>query len=300
MTKTSTEPKPVQPKPTRSGSWFRDTLVLIFRVLLLGIGGVSATLIGMAIATITPGQVEDTPLLEHALRQVNTVRKMVRRGPQAVVDDLILWDDAEVEQSSESESSGELSPSERQMIQAELATLQAELEQLRDRTSNADSSTNLAAEIATLRDRMATLETQLATGQLTSESLPLDVQPIVAQNGDSLRITLPSDVLFEAGSPTLNPRSQSIFDNVRQEIQNYPRAAVYVAAFTDLEGTLPRSPQRSFDQAKAVQEYLADAISEGSYHWVTVGYGQDDPAAELSTTPGLTNRRIEITVIPQS
>jgi len=58
----------------RSGGWFSSLLVTIFRLLLLGVGSVSALLFGIAIATVFPGDVETTPPLERILETISDFR----------------------------------------------------------------------------------------------------------------------------------------------------------------------------------------------------------------------------------
>ena len=61
----------------RSGSTglFQGTLIFIFRLLLLGISSISAGLMGVAIASVAPGEVDDPPPLEMVFRQVAEFRQ---------------------------------------------------------------------------------------------------------------------------------------------------------------------------------------------------------------------------------
>ncbi|MGB3613425.1 MAG: hypothetical protein WBA10_06475 [Elainellaceae cyanobacterium] len=65
-------PTPARSRPARSG--LRSVLVLIFRLLLLGVGSALALVIGILVAQMAPGSVDRQPLLEDLLRGVARFR----------------------------------------------------------------------------------------------------------------------------------------------------------------------------------------------------------------------------------
>lgn len=218
MTNTSTEATTEQsPKPT-SGGCFQGLLVLIFRLLLLGVGSVFAVLVGMAIATFYAAEVNQAPLLETVLERGVKLRQALQQSPGAALDELLRQ--------------GSGSPSE-----------------------------------------------ESAAPGITPDS-SIEAAPEVDQADNALRITLPSDVLFEDRSSELLAESQPIFENVVQEIQRYPGATVQVAAYGDRAATVARNRQTAFEQAQTVYQYLASNLDEDLYHWVTIGYAKDVQSAD--------------------
>ncbi|MEB3355497.1 MAG: hypothetical protein VKK04_02030 [Synechococcales bacterium] len=192
-----------QPSKSSSG-WLRGTLVLIFRLLLLGVGGAVALLVGIAIATLFPGNVTEPPILERVLRQATHTRQ-----------------------------------------------------------------------------DFETITTIGTDGAIAN---------------DVVRISLPSDVMFEETGTTLSTDGQTLLDNLIADIETLPGATIQVSAYTNEEGEPVRDRARSFEQAKAVEAYLAGMLDPDLYHWVALGYGQPQEASE--DVPER-DRRIEITVRPR-
>lgn len=76
MTHPSTDPatEPTKVATRRRTVGVRPLLVLIFRLLLLGVGSAIALLIGIGLAQFSPGRVDDKPFLEDVLRGVARLR----------------------------------------------------------------------------------------------------------------------------------------------------------------------------------------------------------------------------------
>ncbi|MGB3492002.1 MAG: hypothetical protein WBA57_04700 [Elainellaceae cyanobacterium] len=236
MTKTSpqftTEPSPAQSSST---GWLKSFLVLIFRLLLLGVGSISAVLVGMAIATVFAAEVNEKPLLETALHRGSKVRRALQQSPGTALDILLG----------------------------------------QDTTSTSEQS---------------------ASSDLNSDS-SLETVPAVNQTDNALRMTLPSDILFENSPSELDFESQLILESVVREIQLYPGATVQVSAYGDRAATIARNRQTAFEQAQAVQQYLAETLDEDLYHWVTIGYGKDGQSSGESENDEPLYRRVEISII---
>ncbi|MGF1498703.1 MAG: OmpA family protein [Elainellaceae cyanobacterium] len=208
VTEPTTTSKPSsQPdaKPSRTASdWLKGVLVLIFRLLLLGVGGTVALLTGIVIATFAPGNVTETPLLERLLRQASSARQDLQ-----------------------------------------------------------------------------TVTTVGAEGAIAN---------------DILRISLPSDVLFETAGTTLSANGQTLLNNLVADLEAIPGATVEVAAYTNDAGGPMGDRTRSFEQAKAVEAYLSEMLDPEQYHWVVLGYGQPQDASEAAPER---IRRVEITARPR-
>ncbi|MBW4516784.1 MAG: OmpA family protein [Timaviella obliquedivisa GSE-PSE-MK23-08B] len=258
-------------------------LVLIFRLLLLGISGSLAALVGIAIAQFYPDTAQEPPIVEKALRQsqnwVNQQKQALFPAPQPLTAPSPASPIAPSPINQLPPPSAPLSKADRDKLQAELAQLQAQLKGL--------------------GDRAATIETQLGETQLgSSATTPL---------GQALIVTLPSDSLFDATQTTLRPESLALLDSLISDLQRYPGATVRVLAHVDEQGAVAADRSRSFEQAKVVKQYLSSKLGE-NYQWVAIGYGHSRPLAGNSSQGDSTrmsqgdrqrNRRIEIAIDPQ-
>ena len=78
MTKSSTVQATERQTPQRSPGGGRSFLVLIFRLLLLTVGGSFAGLLGVAIAQFYPAQVQETPVLEKVFQRSEVLIRDIR------------------------------------------------------------------------------------------------------------------------------------------------------------------------------------------------------------------------------
>ncbi|NJN85405.1 MAG: hypothetical protein HC881_02650 [Leptolyngbyaceae cyanobacterium SL_7_1] len=86
MTDSSTpvsQPAPRSPVPPPKPNPVRSFLVLVFRLLLLGVGSGVAWVAGMAIAQVYPAQIDDPPLVEKMLRYSQALADWGRQFPQS-------------------------------------------------------------------------------------------------------------------------------------------------------------------------------------------------------------------------
>ncbi len=111
-------------------------------------------------------------------------------------------------------------------------------------------------------------------------------------------VTLPSDALFESGAVTLRSDTAAILDSILIDLQRYPDASIQVAAYTDQQQSAELDRQKTLEQARAVQKYLAGQMDQ-SIHWATVGQGHNRPLApDDSAISRQRNRRVEISIVP--
>lgn len=301
-----TTPTPALSKPPASQpaafSWGRAILTLIFRLLLLGVGGSLAAAVGIAVAQLYPAQTQEPPLVEKLLQSSETVLDNVKQIPKT-------WTGQEKQTTAPEASPAtpapqplsttSLSDNERQQLQTELTQLQAELQTL---TSN--SSEPLADRVQEIQKRIQAIQEKLSTFSTSPTASPAANQTFVAPatsrsaNGERLMVTLPSDALFDGEQTTLRPGTEAILNNILTDLQGYPQATIQVGAHTDDQGSPEANRARSLEQAKAVQQYLSTQLGE-DIHWVTVGYGHNQPLASDDTPENQQrNRRIEITIDP--
>lgn len=149
-------------------------------------------------------------------------------------------------------------------------------------------------------------------GSLASSAGPLpslpDVQipgATVQMEGQSVRIRVPADQLFAAGSSQLNPNSYQVLDRVADAIFRYfPKQRVAVEGHTD-SGSLSSSGQSNqfqlaTAQAQAVMDQLVRRNSIPYRQLTVVAHGPNFPRGDNQSAAGrAANRRIELVVYPE-
>lgn len=279
-----------------SFGWRQLFFTLTFRLLLLGVGGSSAAVVGVAIAQLYPSQTQEPPSLEKLVQQAQSLtQSLLKVGqipvwhiqPQSSPGSIAPSTDVLAPITAPSSS---LSASERQQLQVEMTQLQAELQTLTSQSTEplADRVQEIQKRIQMIQERLSRFTTQAVT------TAPLVASGISHDN--HLMVTLPSDALF-AAEGTLRP-DEAILDSILTDLQRYPGAAIQVSAHTDRQDGSTTDQDRSLEQAKAVQQYLSTQLNE-DVHWVTIGYGHSRPLV-LDDSPEnrQRNRRIEILIKP--
>jgi outer membrane protein OmpA-like peptidoglycan-associated protein len=116
-------------------------------------------------------------------------------------------------------------------------------------------------------------------------------------NGEGLKVTFESGILFETNSSTLNPQSQESLTKFAQSLQNNPETNIAVSGHTDNTGSDAINQPLSEKRAQSVVNFL---ISKGvaSGRMTSVGNGSNQPVASNSTPEGRAkNRRVEIVIV---
>ena len=127
-----------------------------------------------------------------------------------------------------------------------LASMQTENDQLRGRTS---------AMAAGMQTRS---QAEIRANNTLLRSMTITNMPgiNVRQDGDVIRIELPSDQLFNLGTAQLKLGSDAILKTVAADItQNYPQQLIGIEGHTD--GSPMTSPQYPTDQHLAVAQAMA-------------------------------------------
>lgn len=117
-------------------------------------------------------------------------------------------------------------------------------------------------------------------------------------DGQAIKVTFESGILFATSSSTLNPASQSSLASFAQSLQSNPDTDVEIYGHTDSSGNdginIPLSEQR----AQAVYNFLLSK-GVGGNRMITQGFGSSQPVADNSTPTGKAkNRRVEIYILP--
>ena len=128
----------------------------------------------------------------------------------------------------------------------------------------------------------------------------------IRQDNDLVRISVPADRLFMAGTASLHQGSRPYMDQIAQVLRdNYPQHIAGIEAHTDHDSTSIRNTQwrnqhqLTAAQAMAVFEQLT-ARSINPHQLFVLGHGGNHPLVSSGTSQGqLLNRRIEVVVYPE-
>ena len=125
----------------------------------------------------------------------------------------------------------------------------------------------------------------------------------VRQDGDLVRVTLPSDRLFNPGSVEWVSGANTLLDHVASSIaRSYPRQRITIEAHTDssIIGLPGGSQQLAASQALAVYQHLTAKGQLPAKQLVTMAYGPNFPRVSNATDEGRAkNRRIELVIYPE-
>jgi flagellar motor protein MotB len=128
----------------------------------------------------------------------------------------------------------------------------------------------------------------------------------VRQDGDVIRIEVPSDQLFNLGSSQPKPGADGLLRAIAADLsQNYPQQLIGIEGHTD--GSPVTSPQFPTDQHLAVAQAMTvyDGLTRAggmpARQLFVVAHGGSHPIVSNGTDAGRArNRRIEIVVYPET
>ena len=134
---------------------------------------------------------------------------------------------------------------------------------------------------------------------------PIEIPGLgVRQDGNSIRITIPTDQLFPAGTAQFMGTAFPVLDGLAAELaRNYPRQWIAIEGHTD-DSPVPggiSSLQLAAAQAVAVFDALTRRNRLPPQHFYVQAYGANRPLARNATAVGqAANRRIELVVFPET
>lgn len=214
--------------------------------------------------------------------------------------------------SNNNELTAQLAQSQQQVIvlRDQVTLLQRRLEdtatQLRDQQVARQEAERKAESVqASLQRRGAAVITANSSVKqsLNAVTIPgVEVRP----DGDVIRIEIPSDQLFRAGTSQLQPTAVTILDQVADAIaRNYPRQRVGIEGHLDAPpvygGPATSAHQLSGLQAQAVMDQLASRNRLPPGQLFTIAHGANHPRYPTATAEGRArNRRIEVVVYPET
>jgi len=297
MTKSAKpRPSPAHKPPPRQFRGFLFFGVIVFNLLLLGVGSSIAWLVGIAVAQVYPNASSEVPLTQQLLNQIQS------GGSQGIVP-VVTPSPAP---QPINEPSQRLTDPQRQQLRIQLQQLQGKLNTLIGRTAAVETQLGASRPTEPLEKRLQILEQQLASAPPISSGSgnnkpalgAISTTPERRQSSNTLVVTFPSDVLFDVGSTILRPGANVILDTIIADIKTYKGSAVRVMGHTDNQGSPQQNLDLSFSRAEAVMKYLSEAIGT-DYHWAAIGYGANRPAVNNNSENNRQlNRRIEVAITP--
>lgn len=128
------------------------------------------------------------------------------------------------------------------------------------------------------------------------QSLP-DATVETVNNGEAIKVTFDSGILFATNSSTLSDASRNALRNFANSLKSNPDTDIRIVGFTDNTGKVDYNQTLSEKRAKSVYDYLMmQGVS--SDRMVYEGKGVHDPVADNSTPEGRSlNRRVEILIL---
>jgi chemotaxis protein MotB len=179
---------------------------------------------------------------------------------------------------------------------SQLVALQTDNQQMASRT------TAMAASIRTQSQAEIRSNNSLLRN-LTITNLP-GVQ--VRQDGDVIRVEIPSDQLFNSGTAQLKYGAEDTLRTVGADLaRNYPQQKIGIEGHTDASqqfGVQTASPQHlSVAQATTVYDALVRASGMSPNQLFVVGHGPNHPVVSNASEAGQArNRRIELVIYPET
>ena len=123
-------------------------------------------------------------------------------------------------------------------------------------------------------------------------------QDRIEREGDTLRASLSSDVLFESGSARLQPGADAEIAQIAEILKRQPGAFLEITGHTDNRGTERHNLDLSERRAATIRDGLVRNGVDAS-RLRTRGEGEHEPIATNDTATGrAANRRIDVTVRP--
>ena len=129
-------------------------------------------------------------------------------------------------------------------------------------------------------------------------TLPEDTKIESVNNGEALKVTFDSGILFATNSSTLSDASKSALRNFATSLKANPDTDIRIIGFTDNTGKVDYNQTLSEKRAKSVYDYLMmQGVSTD--RMVYEGKGMHRPLWLAMTLPRVvrSNRRVEIVIL---
>ena len=130
-------------------------------------------------------------------------------------------------------------------------------------------------------------------------TLPEETTIETINEGEALRVTFDSGILFATNSSTLSDASRSATSLLADSLNQNPDTAIQIVGHTDNTGNVDYNQTLSEKRAKSVFDYLMVDQGVSSKRMEFEGKGIHEPIADNNTVEGRAlNRRVEIIILP--
>ncbi|MDR2968441.1 MAG: OmpA family protein [Tannerellaceae bacterium] len=132
--------------------------------------------------------------------------------------------------------------------------------------------------------------------QQIEQTVP-DATVETVNNGEALKITFDSGILFATNSSTVSDASKTALHNFSNTLKANPDTYIKIVGHTDSTGSVDYNQTLSEKRAKSVDDYLLlQGISQDRMTYE--GKGVHQPVADNNTLEGRSlNRRVEIMIV---
>lgn len=118
--------------------------------------------------------------------------------------------------------------------------------------------------------------------------------------GQAIKVTFESGILFATNSSTLNEASRESLDKFAESLKSNPDTDIKIYGHTDSTGNDAINNPLSERRAEAVYNYLLSKGITGT-RMEAKGFGSTQPIADNSTVEGRAqNRRVEVYILPNA
>ncbi|PQO34686.1 hypothetical protein DTL21_14375 [Bremerella cremea] len=210
-----------------------------------------------------------------------------------------------------------------QDLHSQLAQAQQQQKILQDeltlvRRQLGDTTKQLAQSQELAKEREQKVQTLMASTQYRggavikpNNSLSADLSQIqipgvnARQDGDVIRLEISADALFQPGTNSLTPNSETILAQVSGVIsRDFPANKIGVEGHTDNQPARPpftSNHQLSASMAQTVFDQLSGRYGIAPARVVVVGHGSNHPVVSNATPAGQQrNRRVDLVIYPES
>ena len=130
-------------------------------------------------------------------------------------------------------------------------------------------------------------------------TLPEETTIETINEGEALRVTFDSGILFATNSSTRSDASRSALRKLAESLNQNPDTDIKIIGHTDNTGSVDYNQTLSEKRAKSVFDYLMVDQGVSSKRMSYEGKGVHEPIADNTTEEGRAlNRRVEILILP--
>ena len=132
------------------------------------------------------------------------------------------------------------------------------------------------------------------------EEIIQDARVETVNDGQAIKVTFDSGILFATNSSTLNQASRTALTNFANSLKAHPDTDVEIYGHTDSTGNDNINIPLSKERAASVQNFLIGQGIQNS-RMEALGLGSSQPVADNGTAAGRTlNRRVEVYILPNA